>query len=51
MLIMGSVEDWDFLAIYAMGDQVKAVSGSPSRSKQISIMREAFRVNCMPAFQ
>ena len=51
MLIMGSVEDWDFLAIYAAGDRVKAVSGTPSRSKHLAIVREAMRVNCMPSFE
>lgn len=50
MLIMGSVEDWDFVAIYACGSQIRAVSGTPSRQKQLAIMREAFRVNCMPTF-
>jgi len=47
---MGSIENWDFLAIYGIGNEVKGVSGSPSRSRQLSIIREAMRVNCMPSF-
>jgi len=39
MLVIGSIEDWDFLAIYASGDLVQAVSGTPSRSKQLATMR------------
>ena len=27
------------------------ITGTPSRSKQISILREAFRINCMPRFE
>ena len=50
MLTIGSLEDWDFISIYAAGNRIKAVSGSESRAKQIMIMREAMRVNCVPMF-
>ena len=51
VLVIGSVEKWDFVAIYALGSKVKGVSASQSRSKQLSILREAFRVNCVPMFE
>jgi hypothetical protein len=51
MLVMGDIEKWDFVAIYAFGTQVKAVCGTPSRNRQLSVLREAFRVNCMPSFE
>jgi hypothetical protein len=51
VLLIGSLEDWDFLTIYALGSKVKAVSATPSRARQLSILREAFRVNCVPMFE
>ena len=39
VLVIGSVEDWDFLTIYALGSIIKGACGSPSRSKQLSIIR------------
>ena len=51
MLIIGSVEDWDFLAFYAAGDSVRSVSGTPSRTKQLATIREALRINCMASFE
>jgi len=34
-----------------LGSKVRGVSASPSRAKQINIMREAFRINCVPMFE
>jgi hypothetical protein len=51
MMIVGSIEDWDFITIYALGSKVKGVSASPSRARQLNVLREAFRVNCMPMFE
>ena len=39
VIVMGDIDKWDFLAVYALGSKVMAVSGSPSRSKQLSILR------------
>ena len=50
VLIIGDTDKWDFMAIYGSGTKVKAVSATPSRVKQLMVMREAFRVNCMPMF-
>lgn len=49
--MIGSIEKWDFIAIYSLGSKVRGVSASPSRAKQINIMREAFRINCVPMFE
>jgi hypothetical protein len=51
VLLMGSIEDWDFVTVYALGSKVKAVCATPSRSRHLSIIREAFRVNCVPMFE
>jgi len=48
---MGSIEDWDFISIYALGSQVLGASASPSRAHHLTILREAFRVNCVPMFE
>lgn len=39
VLTIGSVEDWDFVTIYALGNKVTAVSGSPSKTKQLAVLR------------
>ena len=49
--MIGEPEKWDFLAVYASGSKVIAIAGTPSRVKQVMVLREAFRVNCMPIFE
>jgi len=51
VLLIGSIEKWDFIAFYSLGSKVRGVSASPSRAKQINILREAFRINCVPMFE
>ena len=33
MLILGSIKDWDFIALYEIDDVVVGVSASPSKQK------------------
>lgn len=50
VLLIGDIDKWDFITIYALGSKVKAISATPSRARQLNVMREAFRVNCVPMF-
>lgn len=39
MYVMGDVKSWDFLAFYALNDQIQAVSATPSRQREFQLIR------------
>lgn len=51
MYIMGDVNSWDFIAFYAFDTDIVAVSASPSRQKEFQVLRECFRLQCLPDFK
>ena len=51
MYVIGDVKTWDFLAFYAIDEDIIAVSASPSRQKQFQVVRESFRLQCQPVMK
>ena len=43
ILTIGSIEDWDFLNLYASETQIIGVAASPSRQRDFQVIREAMR--------
>ena len=48
MYILGSVENWDFIALYALDDIIVGTSASPSKQKEFQVIRESFRLGITP---
>lgn len=51
MYIIGSPKDWDFIAFYTDGEDIIATCASPSRQREFQVIREAFRLQCMPVME
>jgi len=39
MYVMGDAKSWDFIAFYALEDEIVAVSASPSKQKEFQVLR------------
>ncbi|KRX10397.1 Rieske [2Fe-2S] iron-sulfur domain [Pseudocohnilembus persalinus] len=49
--IIGSIKDWDFVVVYSFYDSIIAAAGTPSQTKNMNILNEAFRLEILPSFK